>query len=167
MSTLQSSLAVTLAATLANTVDGGSVQAPLRAGKSLSFDNGTASGQANQAFIDSRQIAASGTDPIDLSGVLTNALGASVLLTKVKALVIVADAANVNDVVVGGAASNGFATPFGDPTDKVKVPPGGVLVLAAPAAGFTVTPGTGDILQIANGGAGTAVNYTIAVIGVA
>lgn len=167
MSTLQASLAVTLAATLSNIVDGGSVQAPLRAGRSLSFDNGTGSGQANQAFIDNRNIAASGTDPVDLSGVLTNALGASVVLTKVKALVIVAAAGNTNDVVVGGAASNGFATPFGDPTDKVKVPPGGVLVLSAPAAGFTVTPGTGDILQVANGGAGTAVDYTIAVIGVA
>lgn len=167
MTTLQGSLSVAIAATLALAGDAGTAEAPLRAGKSLSFDNGTGNGQANQAFFDKRQIAASGSENIDLSGVVLNALNESVVLTKVKALVIVAEAANVNDVVVGGAASNGFATPFGDPTDKVKVPPGGVLVLSAPNGGFTVTPGTGDILQIANGGAGSAVNYTIAVIGVA
>jgi hypothetical protein len=45
---------------------------------------------------------------LDLSGVLANALGATLAFTAIKAILIVADSANTNNVVVGGAASNGF-----------------------------------------------------------
>ena len=38
-----------------------------------------------------------------------------------------------------------------------------VVVLVAPA-GYAVIPGTGDLLKVANGGAGTAVTYTVKLI---
>jgi hypothetical protein len=69
-------------------------------------------------------------------------------------------------VLAGGAAANGWATAFGDPTDKVKIKPGGTLALLAPGAtAYPVTPATGDLLQVANSGAGTSVTYDIIVIG--
>jgi phosphoserine phosphatase len=84
----------------------------------------------------------------------------------VKALIIKAAAANTNDVVVTSAAANGFITWTKAAGDGVNVKPGGILVLVAPnAAGYGVTAGTGDLLNIANSGAGTGVTYDIIVIG--
>jgi uncharacterized phiE125 gp8 family phage protein len=74
-----------------------------------------------------------------LSGVLANALGASLAFTAVKAILIVADAANVNNVVVGGAASNAFAL-FGDATDTIAIKPGGAFMIVDPSAAGMRSP---------------------------
>ena len=135
---------------------------------STSYQNGTAAGQANKLFTDTRTITASSNDDLDLNGVLTDAFGGSLALLRVKALIVVAAAGNTNDVVVGGAASNAWVAPFGSATDKVKIKPGGVLALFAgigDATAWPVVAATGDILRIANGGAGTPVTYDIVVIG--
>ena len=59
---------------------------------------------------------------------------------KLKALIVYAAPGNTNDVVVGGAASNGAISMFGSATDTMKVKPGGFLVAAAPtAAGYAIT----------------------------
>jgi hypothetical protein len=128
--------------------------------------NGTGANQASNHWHDQRTIAASGNDDLDISGVLTNVFGTSMVFTKIKALIVKA-AGNTNDVIVGGAASNQFATFLGAATHTIKVKPGGLLVLVAPDAnGYAVTAGTGDILRITNGGAGTSVTYDIVLIGV-
>src|SRR5690349_7014671 len=135
---------------------------------STSYANGTAAGQANKLFTDTRTITASSNDDLDLNGVLTDAFGGSLALLRVKGLIVAAAAGNTNDVVVGGAASNAWVTPFGSATDKIKVKPGAVLALfagLADATGWTVTAATGDVLRIANGGAGTPVTYDIVIIG--
>jgi hypothetical protein len=107
------------------------------------------------------------TENLDLAGALTNAFGQTITFTKIKALAIVAAAGNTNDVVVGGASSNGFVSPFGDATDKIKIRPGGMFLITAPdATGFAVTAGTGDILLVANVG-GTPVTYDVVIAGVA
>jgi hypothetical protein len=140
---------------------------PLSKDYSQNLSDGNGANQAQQQWHDQRTIAPSGNDDLDLAGVLTNAFGALVTFTKIKALIIRGAAANANDVVVGGAAANQLLTLFGSATDKVKVKPGGILILLAPDAnGYGVTAGTGDILRIANGGAGTSVTYDIIVIGV-
>jgi hypothetical protein len=51
----------------------------------------------------------------------------------------------------------------------VTLKPGAGIVLTADqasATGYPVTAGTGDILRVANSGAGTAVLYDIAIVGV-
>jgi len=132
----------------------------------VSLTTGTTANKADQVFSDSRTIAASGSESLDLAGSLTNAFGESVTFAEVVAIVVVADAGNTNDVVVGGASENAFAAPFGDASDKVKVKPGGFLVLAAPGdPAYAVTAGTGDLLQIANSSSGSAVGYDIVILG--
>ena len=42
-----------------------------------------------------------------------------------------------------------------------------MLIASPTAAGWLVTAGTGDLLKIANGGAGSAVDYDIILIGAA
>lgn len=127
---------------------------------------GTASGQADKMWSDQRTIAASGTDDLDLAGSLVDAFGATITYARIKALYVAAAAANTNNVVVGGAASNQFINWVGTATDKIVIRPGGMLLLAcADATAYAVTAATGDLLRIANSGAGTGVTYDIVIIG--
>lgn len=128
------------------------------------FTNGTGSGQVDRDWDDKRTLAASATEDLDLAGVLVNALGATMTFAKIKAIVIKASALNTNTVVVG-AGTNPFLGPLGGTTPTIAIPPGGTVVLTAPVAGWTVTPATGDILKVANGGAGTSVEYSIVLLG--
>lgn len=167
MTTLAATIAIVVAGKYSNTLDIGSVDYPLNFAPNVNFTDGAGAGQASKVWSDTRTLAASATEDLDLNGTaLVDAFGNALALTKGKVLIVTADVGNVNDVVVGGAASNAWATMFGSATDKVKVRPGGFLVLADPSAGgYTVTPTTGDLLRIGNGGAGTPVTYTIEIFG--
>jgi hypothetical protein len=132
----------------------------------LALTDGTGADQANNVFSDERTIAASGTENLDLAGVLANALGATLGFSAIKAILIVAAVSNTNNVVIGGAGSNAFAGPFADATDKIVLGPGDVFVITRrSAAGMAVAAGTGDILLVANSGAGTSVTYKIVILG--
>jgi hypothetical protein len=132
----------------------------------LAIADGTGADQANNIFSDERTLAASATESLDLAGALSNALGAVLTFTAIKAIMIVADSGNTNDVVVGGAAANAFVGPFVDATDKLSIGPGDfVLITRRSAAGWPVVAATGDLLKIANAGAGSSVTYKIIVIG--
>jgi hypothetical protein len=132
----------------------------------LGLTDGTGANQANNCFSDTRTLAASATESLDLSGALLNAFGQTIAFTRVKALMIFAAAGNTNDVVVGGAGANGFISPFGAAAHTVRVKPGGSLILTAPDVnGYSVTAATADLLQIANSAAGTPVTYDVIVIG--
>jgi hypothetical protein len=133
--------------------------------KAISFADGAAAGQASKLYTAAAQsIAASGTASHDLSGALVDGVGVAAVFTKVKAILVVAAATNVNDVVVGGDANAVLIFSTAASTHAVK--PGGVLLMVAPDAnGWPVTAATGDILKIANSAAGTAVVYDLAVLG--
>lgn len=130
------------------------------------FADGAGAGQANKLFTDRRQLAASASESLDLAGGLTDGLGATLTFAEIKGLLIQAHESNANTLLIGGAASNAFINWVADATDVMVLKPGGLLLLLAPdAAGYAVTPGTGDLLKIANGGGSTAVDYDIIIIG--
>jgi hypothetical protein len=141
-----------------------SVESKVNKGKKLKLVTGTGSGQADLHFADTRTLTASSSEDLDLAGGLTDPFGAALTFVKIKAILIVAAAGNANDVVIGGAASNAFVGPFADATDKIKVHPGGTLLLSDPV-GWTVTAATSDLLKVANGGSGTPVTYDIILVG--
>lgn len=127
---------------------------------------GTSADQADLVFSDTRTLAASASENLDLAGGLTDAFGATLTFVEVVAILVIAADANTNNVVVGGAASNAFTGPFGDATDTVAVKPGGVAFFIAPGnPAFPVAAATGDILKVANSGAGTPVTYDLIIIG--
>jgi hypothetical protein len=130
-----------------------------------SFASGTGNDQVDLMFDDQRTLGASGSEDLDLAGGLTDAFGLTLTFVKVKAIQIRAAAGNTNNVVVGGASANAFVGPFGAATHTIAIPPSGVLTLCAPKAGWTVTPSTGDLLRIANSGAGSGVTYDITILG--
>lgn len=160
-------------ADLAVRIDGAYVRAgdlgqpvtPLAERALVRLTPGTAAGQADLVFADTRSISASASEDLDLAGGLTDPFGVTLTFAKVKAIYIQAKATNTNDVVVGGAASNGFAGPFGGTTPTVSVKPGGVLLIAHPGAGWTVTASTSDLLKVANSSSGSAVAYDVIVVG--
>lgn len=159
-------LRVRFLADLQNVLDLVTAKVPLDKSYTLTWTTGTAINQANAMFSDQRTLTASSTEDLDLAGVLTDGLGVVLTFTRIKAILIFAAVANANNVVVGGAAVNGFVTPFNAATDKVIVRPGGLLVLLAPdATSYAVTAATGDLLRIGNSGAGTSVIYDIVLIG--
>jgi len=147
---------------------GVTAQAPVAKTYLQTLTDGTGAGKADLLFFDTRTIAVSGTDDLDLNGVLLDAFGATLSMLKVKAVIVTAASGNTNNVVVGGAASNQFATWTGTATDKVVLRPGATFALIAGSADATcyaVTAATGDILRIANSGAGSTVDYDIVIIG--
>lgn len=132
----------------------------------VALADGTGAGEANRIFADRRTLAASASESLDLAGTLLDAFGDTLTLTRVKALIVVAAAANTNNVVIGGAVSNAWVGPFGAAAHTAQVRPGGMAVFACTdATGWAVTAGTGDLLQMANSGAGSAVTYDVIVVG--
>lgn len=164
-STLTANMAIQLSATENDAIDLQTIRAALAYSKSKALANGTGNNQANVLWSDQRTIAASGTEDLDLAGVLVNAAGKVVTFTKIKAILIVAAAANVNNVVVTRPASNGVPL-FVAAGDGIAVQPDGKFYAEAPNAGYVVTAATGDLLTVTNSGAGTPVTYDVVIIGV-
>jgi hypothetical protein len=141
-----------------------SVRHPLE--KTLTFSDGTGLNQVNKVWGKLAQsLAASSSDSFDFSGSLTDALGVTVVFTKIKLVYIFAYAANVNNVVVGNDTNH--VPIFSAVTASHAILPGNIwCVTNNSIAGWTVTGGTGDIIKITNSAGGTAVVYDIAVLGV-
>lgn len=166
MALVNTTLRVLAASTQTNPLDLAIGRLPLDLDISIPLGSGTGANQASILWSDQRTLAASATEDLDLAGVLLDAFGSTVTFARVKAIIVRAAAANSNVVVVGGAASNGLVGWVADPTDKINVRPGGAFALFAPdATAYPVTAGTGDLLRIGNGGAGTSVTYDIVLIG--
>ena len=134
--------------------------------RDVSLATGTAVGQADRMFSDTRTIAASSNDDLDLAGALPDALGGTTVFVKVKGLYIAAATGNTNNVLVG-AGTNPWVTALNS-TGVITLRPGAVVMLAAGVADNTaygVTAATADILRIANSGAGSTVSYDIVIVG--
>ena len=147
-------------------LDLGPAAFPIALARSFATTNGTGVGQADRVFTDIRTLTASSSEDLDLAGVLLDAFGVAITFARIKTLLVAADPANTNNVIVGNATTNGFISWVGAATHTVVVRPGGALLLAASdVTAYTVTAATADLLRIANSGAGTSVTYTIVLIG--
>ena len=152
-------------ASFRKTADFADVSYPLPFPGSIQMLDGTAANKADLIFADQRALGASGTENLDLAGGLSSPAGDTLTFVKVKGIYVRAAAANGGNIVVGGAASNAFQGPFAATNDKLNIPAGGYVELVAPVAGWTVTPGTGDLLLIANDDGAAGATYDIVIIG--
>ncbi|MGW5409023.1 hypothetical protein [Streptomyces spiralis] len=160
-------LAVSAYAELTSALDLGTGRAAQSLSRSMSLDSGTGAGNADRVFSDRRTLAASATEDLDLAGVLLDAFGSAITFARVKGLIIAAATGNTNNVVVGAASSNPWATLLGA-THTLTLRPGAFVAVgtgAADATGYAVTASTGDLLKVANSGSGTSVTYDIHIIG--
>lgn len=163
MATLKGTLDVVLDALYASSLDVGSAEYPVKYRPNVTYSTGTGTGQVNAMFSDTRTLAASGTENLDLAAALTDAFGNTLTFTKIKAVIIKADGGNTNEVQVTRPASNGVPL-FIAAGDGISLAAGDLFVFAG-AVGKTVTASTGDLLTITNSSSGTGVTYTIIVLG--
>ncbi|GAA1015900.1 hypothetical protein Aple_010760 [Acrocarpospora pleiomorpha] len=165
---LDTKLTLSLLALLTGVADLESPKSRIDRRHVVELESGTGAGRADRVFSDHRSIAASSSESLDLAGTLETALGSTAAMARVKIMIIMAAAANVNNVLVGGAESAGWLGPFADVSDKLVVRPGaGIALWAGPAdaTAYPVTATTADLLQVANSGSGSAVEYDIYLIG--
>ncbi|MFE6284352.1 hypothetical protein [Streptomyces sp. NPDC057877] len=169
MSPLSSGATVAVSASgeLTSALDLGTGRASQILARKMVLGSGTGAGKADRIWSDTRTLAASATEDLDLAGVLLDAYGSTVTFARIKGLVIAAADANTNNVIVGAAASNPWATLLGA-THTLTLRPGAFVALGtgkADATGYAVTAGTGDLLKVANSAGGTPVTYSVHIIG--
>lgn len=160
---LQTNIRAALDCYLTKSADLGTPSAPIQLLMDAALATGTADTQADKAWGDTRTLAASTSEDLDLFGVLLDAFGDVFSPVEIIAVMVFAAAGNTNNVIVGGAAATQFVGPFGAATHTMAVRPGGFDFWYAPG-GFPNAAGA-DFLRIANGGAGTSVTYSIVVVG--
>ena len=132
------------------------------------WENGVGANQADVIWSDERTVGSGATDSIDLAGVLTGLLGGTLTMARVKAIRVRnsnnAGTPNTTAISLTRPASNGVPI-FAAAGDAIPIPPGGQVLITAPsAAGYVVTAGTGDLIDIVNAAGASAV-YRIEVIG--
>ncbi len=162
---LVSDLLVKAVCTESTTLDLLTRSAPLSLSKRIRLSSGTGLDAADMLWTDTRTLAASGTEDLDLAGSLTGAFGNTLTFARVKAVIISAAAGNTNNVNVTRPASNG-APLFMAAGDGIAVRPGGVFAWVAPdATAVAVTAGTGDLITVTNSAGSTSVSYDVVIIG--
>lgn len=139
--------------------------ANIAANYGLSFTDGSGVNQASRMWSDRRTLTTGAGESLDLSGVLTDGLGASVTFTAIKGILIKSAEANTTILTIGNI-TNALATIFGVATQSFPMQPGELLIKATPsAAGHVVTPGTADLLRVVNA-AGASATYDVVIWGV-
>lgn len=158
-------IAARLNLTQTGTGDLGTPKIDISVSKVIDLLPGTdAVNKANLLFSDTRTLAASATENLDLSGLLVDAFGATFTAAEILAIFVSAAAANTNNVQISVPATNGFFGPFLAAGDGVAVKKGEWQLFAS-GTGWAVTAGTGDLLTVTNSGAGTAVTYDVVIVG--
>jgi hypothetical protein len=138
--------------------------APLTLSQRHRLTSGTGTGAADVLFSDTRTLAASATEDLDLAGALASALGGSAVFAKLKAVLVTAAAGNTNAVNLTRPAANGVPL-FLAAGDGLGIQPGGTFLWVAPGTGVTVTAATGDLITFTNAAAGTPVTYSVVLVG--
>jgi hypothetical protein len=138
---------------------------------SNSYSNGTGAGKAQKLFVDQVTIAGASTQSYDLSGSLTDPLGATVTFSNVKGIYVQHTTSTATGLlqVYGNftQASPGTTQPLVGSSAKINVKPMGCLLLTTGttiAAGYTVTNSSADVITLDNQDAASVV-VKVAVFG--
>lgn len=132
----------------------------------LSFGNGTTANNIDLVYVSERTVASNTTDNVDVAGVLTDGLGATITAAEIVAIVVMnkraSGVANTTNLTIGSAAASNELPGFDVACGVVK--PNGMFLLVNPdATGIaTVTAGTADILPIVNS-TGASNTYQLAI----
>lgn len=147
-------------------LDLGTATLPFALSVPFTYTSGTGAGQVDREFTDTRTLAPSATENLDLAGALTDAFGATITFVTIKAIAIRAAAANnvANAVQVTRPASNGvpFLMAAGD---GISLAPGYAFAWFGSGTGVTVTAATGDLITVTNSAGTNSVNYDVVILG--
>lgn len=153
---LTTKISVNVSALQQNTVGLTPVSAALSLMKSVELASGTGADQADVVYSSQATILTAATLSLDLKGSLTDALGAAFTPAKLKAVIIYSHPSNTTNLTLFGDAAHVPLLDTVATTTTLK--PGGLLVLAQPAAsGYAVTATTADLVKIVNAAGASAV----------
>jgi len=117
---------------------------------------GTSSAQADRLYHSRTSISLSSSLTLDLAGSLTDSLGQAFTPASVRGIYVENRATTTGlDVYIGGNANS--VPLFGAAADYFILEPEGLFLATFPIDGPTVTAGTGDIIEVQNPSASTAV----------
>lgn len=162
--TLSSRFSAGIVFTQTKAADGGQARAELALQLSKVLVDGTANGQANIGFRDDRTLATGANEDIDLVGVLQDVYGATLSAVEIQALGFVTAPGNTTNLTIKPATTNGFLGPFSAAASAIVLGADACAMFFAPPAGWPVTAGTADLINIANA-AGASATYGIAILG--
>ena len=132
------------------------------------FADGTGASQVTKVWRDTRTIAGSGVDNLDLtvlsSSWFGNTLTATFTAVQILGIINTSTTAG-DDLYVDTTVTNSFVTPFNSSTNtKVEITAGGMLLMVNRLETWAVAASIGDILQIENDSA-NSVTYRIVIAG--
>ncbi len=129
-----------------------------------SLINGVVLDAADLVWHDSGSLASAAVD-IDVAGGVTDVFGTALTMAKVKCVVVINTSTTAGYFLEVGGDANALLL-FGAAADFTIVHPGGFVCWYNPSlAGYAVTGGTGDILQISSVTAAQTVTYEVIIIG--
>lgn len=137
-----------------NLVEDGAISSPsdiLTRSYGLTFANGQGALKAQNMYHAQLVIAPSATTQLNLSTGLTNELGTALAFANIKGMLFAASDDNVGDINVKPAAANGFSSWLVGGVGGLIIQSGMTNGAGTPSiAGFAVTAGTGDLLDVEN-----------------
>ncbi|MFI8104708.1 hypothetical protein [Streptomyces sp. NPDC086023] len=131
------------------------------------LESGAGAGRADRVFADTRTLAASASETLDLAGSLTDSYGTTTSFARVKFILVAASLGNTNNVVVGNNASADFVGLW-NAAGTLTLRPGMVFAAFAAstdATGMVVTATTADLIKVANSAGSTSVTYDVIIVG--
>lgn len=164
--TLQGSIQLSISLNYQNTNDQGAVSQAVSKNYIQALADGTGLNQAQVLWFDTRTTDDTG-ESLDFAtgGGLTNIFGTAIALSKIKAVIVVAAAANTLGTIVSRPATTGGGF-FDADADATTLRPGGWFVWTAPdATAVAVAAGDTDQIKIAASASGN-VAYDIWIIGI-
>jgi hypothetical protein len=134
---------------------------------SNSLSNGVAAGQADRRYVTQLSILASSNTVLNLSSLL-DPFGGSVAFVRIKEIFVqLLTITAATSILVGGAATNGFANWLTVATTALRVRNGMCFYLGCcpDSTGYPVVATTGDQLKIANEDAVLAATVNVSLVG--
>jgi hypothetical protein len=136
--------------------------------KLIQFLDGSGAGQANKLFVPTSApaVAQSTNTDYDLSGTSLTGLGGTVSFTAVKAIIVIADEANVAALSLFGSGST-FQGPLSGTSAAYSLLPGMPAIFTRfDATGWAVTNSSADIFRITTPSTTGTYSWDLAIIGI-
>ncbi|MEM7227256.1 MAG: hypothetical protein AAF432_00430 [Planctomycetota bacterium] len=142
------SFTVQLEGILTNAGDLSTPRSTVNVSQAQELASGTGANQADGVWSDLISVGAGSSSDINLIGGLTDPFGNAIAAMAEIAAIYVRNQDTLTAIEVGGAVSNAVASLFGNTSDTLVIPPGGLALLAAPgASAYSITSST-DVLRI-------------------
>lgn len=126
--TLDRTLTIQLSGNFDNPLDNTTPTQPIDYTRMMRVTNGTSTGQGSNFFEDTRSLASSTSEVLNLNSLASNAYGATISFSRIKTLWMIASSTNSAAITVGGSTTTTFPI-FGSSANSITLRPGAQFVM--------------------------------------